>query len=108
MTAQHNRQSWSKVNNAGPLTQLMGKLLKRLSINGRNRLGFYTLRHTFRTIADEARDQPAADFLMGHEVPHMSSVYREKISDERLKAASEYVRVWLFPPAKATAHLPTV
>ena len=55
-------------------------------------LGFYTLRHTFRTVADEAKDQPAADYIMGHEVAHMSSVYRETISDERLKAVTDHVR----------------
>ena len=54
------------------------------------------MRHTFRTVADEAKDQPAADFIMGHETPHMSSVYRETISDARLKAVSDYVRVWVF------------
>ena len=32
-------------------------------------------------VADEAKDQPAADYLMGHEVPTMSSIYREAISD---------------------------
>jgi integrase len=58
---------------------------------------FYTLRHTFRTVADEAKDQPAVDFIMGHEVPHMSSVYRETISDVRLKAVADHVRAWLFP-----------
>jgi integrase len=89
-------QSWSKTNHAGPLYQEMGKLLRRLGINGRARLGFYTLRHTFRTIADEAKDQPAADYIMGHESPHMSTVYREKISDERLWAVAEHVRAWLF------------
>ena len=62
--------------------------------------GFYTLRHTFRTVADEAKDQPAADYIMGHEVPHMSSVYRETISDERLRAVTDHVRAWLFPPEK--------
>lgn len=35
-----------------------------------------TLRHTYRTVADKMKDQPAADFIMGNEVPHMSSVYR--------------------------------
>jgi integrase len=89
-------QAWAKTDNAGPLTQRFGKLLKALGINGRKRLGFYTLRHTFRTIADEARDQPAADFIMGHEVAHMSSVYRETISDERLRAVADHVRRWLF------------
>jgi hypothetical protein len=47
-------------------------------------------------VADEARDQPAADFSMGHESPHMSTVYREKISDERLRAVADHVHRWLF------------
>jgi integrase len=78
-----------------------GALLKRLGVNGRKGIGFYTLRHTFRTVADEAKVQPAADYIMGHEVPHMSSVYRETISDARLKAVADHVHDWLFPPAKA-------
>jgi hypothetical protein len=36
---------------------------------------------------------------MGHEVPHMSTIYRETISDERLKAVADHVRNWLFPSA---------
>jgi integrase len=86
-------QPWAKEDNAGPVTQEMRKLLKRLGINGHR--NFYTLRHTFRTVADNAKDQPAADYIMGHEVAHMSSVYRETISDERLSAVSDYVRTWL-------------
>ena len=74
------------------------QITRGLGITARTGLGFYTLRHTFRTIADEAKDQPAADFIMGHEVQHMSSVYRETISDARLKAVTDYVRAWLFPP----------
>jgi integrase len=73
-----------------------GKLLRQLHINGRKGLGFYTLRHVFRTIADEARDQPGVDFIMGHESSHMSTVYRERISDDRLRAVAEHVRRWLF------------
>jgi integrase len=72
------------------------KLLRRLGINGRKGLGFYTLRHTFRTIADEAKDQPAADFIMGHCSGHISEVYRERISDERLRAVVDHVRAWTF------------
>lgn len=89
--------SWHTGTPDGPLSRETGKLLRRLGINGRKRLGFYTLRHTFRTIADESRDQPAVDFVMGHEVPHMSAIYRETISDERLRAVADYVRKWLFP-----------
>jgi integrase len=92
---------WAKDTAENPLSDLTAKLLRRLGINGRKRLGFYTLRHTFRTIADEAKDQPAADFIMGHEVAHMSAVYREVIDDDRLKAVSDHVRRWLFPPDEA-------
>jgi integrase len=88
--------SWAKGESSGSLVWEMRKLLTRLGINGRKGLGFYTLRHSFRTIADEAKDQPAADYIMGHEVPHMSSVYRETISDERLRAVTDHVRRWLF------------
>jgi integrase len=94
--------SWAKDDSAGPLTQEAAKLLRRLGINGRKRIGFYTLRHTFGTVADESKDQPAVDFIMGHEVPHMSAVYRETISDARLRAVVDHVRRWLFSsPAKA-------
>jgi integrase len=89
--------SWSKDDSAGPVTQEMRKLLNKLGIDGHR--NFYTLRHTFRTIADEAKDQPAADYIMGHEVPHMSVVYRETISDSRLRAVTDHVRSWLFPSA---------
>jgi integrase len=91
-------QSWHTDTTESPISYEVGKLLRKLGINGRTGLGFYTLRHVFRTVAHEAKDQPACDFVMGHEVPHMSSIYRETISDERLRAVTDYVRTWLFPP----------
>jgi integrase len=95
--------SWAKESEGGPITKETKKLLKVLSINVRKGLDFYTLRHTFRTVPDEAKDQPAIDHIMGHEVPHMSAVYRETISDERLKAVTDHVRDWQFKPeAKGT------
>jgi integrase len=90
------KDSWHTGTTDGPLSREFGKLLRRLDISGRKGIGFYMLRHTFRTVADEAKDQPAADYIMGHEVPHMSAVYRETISDERLKAVTDHVRHWLF------------
>jgi integrase len=87
-------QSWAKDTSANPISAEMRKLLNVLGLNGHR--NFYTLRHSFRTVADEARDQPAADSIMGHEAPHMSSVYRERISDGRLKAIADHVRAWLF------------
>jgi integrase len=89
-------QAWAKLSSDNTLAKEMGKLLRALEINSRKGLGFYTLRHTFRTIADEAKDQPAADYILGHEVAHMSSVYRETIRDARLKAVADHVRGWLF------------
>jgi hypothetical protein len=56
------------------------------------------LRHTFETIGGESRDQPAVDHIMGHapQANDMSAVYREKISDERLRAVVQRVHTWLF------------
>jgi integrase len=89
-------QRWSRQTRGGPIVSMVGRLLRKLGVNGRKGLGFYTLRHTFRTVADESKDQPAVDFIMGHEVPHMSAVYRETISDARLRAVADHVRTWLF------------
>jgi integrase len=94
-------QGWAKADNAGPLTQAMRKLLNKFGINGHR--NFYALRHSFRTVADGAKDQPAADFIMGHEVSHISSVYREGIDDERLRAVAAHVRMWLFGNAADAA-----
>ena len=90
---------WAVDQPGGPVSAETVKMLRRLGINGRKGIGFYTLRHTFRTVADGAKDQPAADHIMGHEVAHMSSVYREGIADERLKAVAAHVRRWLFAAA---------
>jgi integrase len=96
--------SWAKDEDPAVITKEMRKLLDTIGLNGHR--NFYTLRHTFRTVADEARDQPACDFVMGHEVPHMSAVYRETISDDRLRAVTEYVRSWLFGQAGASPSHP--
>jgi integrase len=98
--------SWAKDTPDSPIAKEMKKLVNRLGIHRRKGLGFYTLRHTFRTVADEAKDQPAVDFIMGHEVPHMSAVYRETISEARLRAVAEHVRQWLFGATTAHASMP--
>src|SRR5262249_44712270 len=68
-------QSWGKETSENPISYEMRKMLKALEINGHR--NFYVLRHTFRTVADETKDSVACDAIMGHETPHMSSVYRE-------------------------------
>jgi hypothetical protein len=82
------------------------KLLNDLSLHKAGQ-GFYTLRHVFRTVADEARDQPAANAIMGHADESMAAVYRERIGDDRLRAVSEHVRRWLFKPKPDKADKPT-
>lgn len=86
--------TWDKGTGDNPLSKEMRKLLDGLGIGG-NR-NFYALRHTFETIGGEAKDQVAVDAVMGHIRDDMASVYRERISDERLRAVSDYVRKWVF------------
>jgi integrase len=88
--------SWGKDTTDNPVTKETAKLLRLLDINGRKGVGYYTLRHTFRTVADESKDQVAVDHVMGHARDDMASVYRERISDERLRAVADHVRKWLF------------
>lgn len=71
-------------------------LLKELKLK-RFGLGFYSLRHTFRTWADEAGDQHAIHRIMGHSIPGMSGVYIEEISLERLRRVVNVVRSRLWP-----------
>ncbi len=74
------------------------KLLKTLGLK-RPGLSFYSLRHGFETVAGGSKDQVAVDHIMGHIDSSMSEVYREGIDDSRLKAVTDHVHDWLFPPA---------
>lgn len=95
------RMAWARDDKCHPVAFEMRKLLRKVGVRIRKGMGFYTLRHTFRTVADETKDQVAADYIMGHEVANMSCAYRETISDARLKAVADHVRSWLFPPPPA-------
>lgn len=86
-------QPWSTEGRA--LSHEMRKLLAGLGINGHR--NFYALRHTFQTIGDESGDFIAVRRIMGHASSDIADVYRERISDERLKKVTEHVRAWLFP-----------
>jgi integrase len=91
---------WLSRGIANPVSVAARDLMKRVSIHG-DGLGFYTLRHVFRTVADAARDPVAIDLIMGHTDPTMGGHYRERVEDARLRAVAEHVRRWLFgePPA---------
>ena len=69
------------------------KVCKRAGVTAPG--GPYTLRKTFRTVADELKDQPAAMLIMGHADQSISDCYREQISDDRLRAVTDHVRTWM-------------
>lgn len=69
-------------------------------------LGFYALRHTFRTWADEIGDQHAIHVVMGHAIPGMSGIYVEEIGVERLRKVVNHVRNKLWPKRAAGTAAP--
>ena len=71
------------------------KLTKLIGLSGKR--GFYSLRHSFRTVADEARDPAACDLIMGHSDNTMASNYRHHIRGKRLRDVVGVVRAWLWP-----------
>ncbi len=96
---------WAANINDRAITHACRKLLDKLKINGKR--NFYAARHSFETIGGDSRDQVAVDAIMGHDDGKMSSNCRARLSDERLRAVSEHVRVWLFgEPEKGTQEKP--
>lgn len=83
------------------MAQQFRKLLIEAKLNG-DRRAFYALRHTFETIGGGSRDQISVDYIMGHAPASddMSAEYRAQIDNERLKAVTDYVRGWLWPPKR--------
>lgn len=61
------------------------------------RRGFYALRHTFRTVADEVGDRKAIDLIMGHENgADIATAYIEHIGEDRLQKVVDHVRTWMY------------
>ncbi len=88
-------QSWHKPKEHGPVVLQFRRLLNALGLYKPGR-GFYGLRHVFETIGGESRDQVAVDAIMGHVRDDMATMYRERISDERLQRVVGVVRDWVF------------
>ncbi|MEO2019178.1 MAG: tyrosine-type recombinase/integrase [Fuerstiella sp.] len=72
-----------------------GKLLRKLKIH-RPDLSFYSLRRTFATVAQDAGDAEAKNYVMGHSDSSMPGLYRQRMSSQRIEEVVEFVRNWLF------------
>ena len=97
--------NWVPTSNANPVSQEFKKIAKAAKIKGK-RKSFYTLRHTFQTVGDETKDFVAVKALMGHVDGTISDDYREQISDDRLRAVTDHVHDWLFPPNPKAKRAP--
>ena len=63
--------------------------------------GHYSLRRTFRTIADELPDQHAVDLIMGHEPQITGRSYVQSVNHARLVAVTDHVRNVVMKPSTA-------
>lgn len=88
-------EPWAKETSANPISAEFRKLLYATGLYRKGR-GFYGLRRVCEIIGGETRDQVGVDHIMGHSRDDMASVYRERISDGRLRAVVDHVRQWLF------------
>lgn len=95
-------QIWHKEVSDSPITKEFAKLLKDAELHQVGR-GFYSLRHTFRTVADGCRDQVAINHIMGHSDNSMSANYTHGIEPERLQAVVDHVHAWVKPMFKKPA-----
>lgn len=92
----YKRGNW-KDDTGRALPHEMKKLMTKCKLNGHR--GFYALRHTFQTQGDECGDFIAVRKIMGHVSDDIADVYRERVSDERLRKVTDHVRGWLFDRA---------
>jgi Integrase len=89
------RGSFAKQTTDNPISKEFAKLLKAQGMQQKGR-GFYSLRHTFRTVGGGARDLEAVRAIMGHVNEHVEDAYIHSIDDERLTSVAGYVRQWLY------------
>lgn len=89
-----NSDKPGKGNHVDRISTMFGKLVRRLKLSSGR--GFYCLRRTAATVADELGDRPAVAALLGHIDSSMTGRYVKRLSDERVLAVARHVRAWLF------------
>jgi integrase len=93
---------WVKLNASGSSDDAVGKEFAKVLVAlglKRSRRSFYSLRHTFATIAGNSTDNHAVCVIMGHKIPGMIGNYVERFEAGRLRHVADMVRAWLFSPA---------
>lgn len=94
----NGNQVIEKVTSVNAVSGEFAKVMKACGLNGHR--GFYSLRHSYRTAADNCLDQPACDYTMGHtpNANDMASRYRDStdIKDHRLVRVAATVYEWLY------------
>lgn len=92
-------KAYEVVGNNG-IAQAFTRLMKKHGVT-LEQAGFGKLRATHRTVADEAKDANACRLVMGHQIGQgVEESYIRSIADDRLKAVTDHVRAWLYPPKK--------
>jgi len=91
---ENDKTRWSI--GANPISSEFRKLRTSCGIDGANK-SFYALRHTFKTVGENATgNDVAVNTLMGHFDPSVSAIYRQYVLDERLLEVTNAVHKWLF------------
>jgi len=111
---QQSQKRAGKITTVDSVAQEFGKILVAAGIWQKNDQGraisdgrnFYTLRRTFRTIADDQGDQRAIALVMGHAVTDMGGVYVQRISDARLSGVVDHVFRVIYPRKAPSPLLP--
>jgi len=77
------------------------KLADKIGLT-RNEANFYDLRRTCTSIGVQVKDDDAVRTITGHkrQINDMLGVYdRLSVSDDRLRAVTDHIHRWLFPPS---------
>ena len=84
------------------VSETFGNLIDKAKLKQKGRC-YYSLRHTFYTIASQTGDMHAVSLSAGHALGGMADTYCQSIGDDRLKKVSYYVRKNILKKAKSQA-----
>jgi integrase len=86
---------------ANAISITFGRMARQLGLEGAT---FYRCRHTFRTLAKNARDTEASNLMMGHKDRTSGNVYdHEPVESSRIKKVAKTVYRRLWPRVKQSA-----